>query len=101
MQKPGTFGPISLTSVVNKIIGRFVIGKIFTHPQGNNLIGASLDGFGNKGSSLTSLLGFACVIDSYDTDNNKLMDFINQDFQKVFDEVQHERLLAKAITYGI
>ena len=51
---------------------------------------------------LTSLLDFfARVIDTYDTGNNKAVDLIYLDFQKAFDKVPHERLLAKVMAHGI
>ena len=73
------------------------------HPpiEGNNLIGDSQHGFRNKRSCLTSLLDFfAQVIDTYDSDNNKAVDLVYLDFQKAFDRVPHERLMAKVNAHG-
>ena len=43
---------------------------------------------------LTNLLNFfAQVLDTYDTDNNKVVDLVYPDFQKVFDKVPQERLM--------
>ena len=68
----------------------------------NNLIGDSQHGFRNKRSSLTSLLDlFAQVIDTYDTDNNKLVDLVYLDFQKAFDKVPHEIRMVKVNAHGI
>ena len=70
----------------------------------NNLIGDSQHGFRNKRSCLTSLLDFfAQVIDTYDTKNNKAkaVDLVYLDFQKAFDKVPHERLMAKVNAHGI
>ena len=68
----------------------------------NNLVGGSQHGFRNKRSCLTSLLDFyAQVIDTYDTDNNKAVDLVYLDFQKAFDKVPHERLMAKLNAHGI
>ena len=44
---------------------------------------------------------FACVIDTYNTGNNKAVDFIYLDFQKAFDKVPHERLLVEVMAHGI
>ena len=55
-----------------------------------------------KLSCLTSLLDFfAQVIDTYDTDNNTAVDLVYLDFQKVFDEVPHERLTVKVNAHDI
>ena len=46
----------------------------------------------------TSLLDFfAQVIDTYDSDNNKAVDLVYLDFQKAFDKVPHERLMARSV----
>ena len=68
----------------------------------NNMIGDSQHGYRNKRSCLTSLLDFfAHVIDTYDTDNNTMVDLVYLAFQKAFDKVPHERLLVKINAHGI
>ena len=68
----------------------------------NNLIGDSQHGFRNKRTCLTSLLDFfAQVIDTYDKDNNKVVDLVYLDFRKAFDKVPHERLMVKVNAHGI
>ena len=53
-------------------------------------------------TNLTSLLNFfAQVIDTYDTDNNKAVDYVYLDFQKAFDKVPHEGLMLKVNAHGI
>ena len=81
---------------------RLVKGRLITHLEMNNLIGDSQHGFRNKRSCITSLLDFfAQVIDTYDTDNNKAIDLVYLDFQKVFDKVSHERLMVKVNAHVI
>ena len=81
---------------------QLVNGRLITHLEMNNLIGDSQHGFRNKRSFLTSLLDFfPQVIDTYDTDNNKAVDLVYLDFQKGFDKVPHERLMAKVNAHGI
>ena len=81
---------------------RLVKGRLITHLEINNLIGDSQHGFRNKRGCLTSLLDFyAKVIDTYDTDNNKAVDLVYQDFQKAFDKVPHQRLMLKVNAHGI
>ena len=91
-----------MTSVVCKTMERLVNGRLITHLEMNNPIGDSQHGFRNKRSCLTSLLDFfAQVIDTYDTDNNKAVDLVYLDFQKAFDKVPHERLMARVNAHCI
>ena len=87
-----------LPTVVCKAIERLVKGRLITHLE-MNLIGDSQHGFRNKRSCLTSLLGvFIQVIETYDTDNNKVVDLVYLDFQKAFNKVPHERLMVKVLS---
>ena len=55
-----------------------------------------------KRSCRASLLDFfAQVNDTYDSDNNKAVDLVYLNFQKAFDKVPHERLMAEVNAYGI
>ena len=49
----------------------------------------------------TNVIFFSKVIDTYDTDNNKVVDLDYLDFQKAFDKVPHERQMVKVNTHGI
>ena len=81
---------------------RLVKERLLTNLEGNKLIGNSQHGFGSKRTCFTSLLDFfAQVIDTYDSDNNKAVDPAYVDFQKAFDKVPHERLMAKVNAHGI
>ena len=93
-QEPGNYRPISLTSIVCKTKERLIKRRLIIHLEINNLIGDSKHGFRNKRIYLTSLLDFfAEFIDTYDMDNNKVVDLVYPDFQKAFDKVPHKRLL--------
>ena len=68
-----------------KTMERLINGKIITHLEGNNLIGARLSTWLQK----TGQRG------------NKAVDLIFLDFQKAFDKVPHERLHVKVMAHGI
>ena len=97
---PGNYRPISLTSVVCKMLETIIRDKIVKHLEQNNLISDSQHGFRNKRSCLTNLLDFFHdIINMFD--ETKSVDVIYLDFQKAFDKVPHKRLLDKLKIYGI
>ena len=97
---PGNYRPISLTSVVCKLLETIIREKIVKHLEENNLIKDTQHGFRSKRSCLTNLLDF--FNDVYDMyDKTKAVDIIYLDFQKAFDKVSHKRLLEKLKAYGI
>jgi hypothetical protein len=83
-----------------KTIERISETTIEAHLSRNNLVRDTQHGFRRKRSCLTNLLEFfATVIDTYD--NEKLVDIIYLDFQKPFDKVPHQRIMAKLEAHGI
>ena len=97
---PSNYRPISLTSVVCKILETLIRDKIVNHLEENKLIKNTQHGFRNKRSCLTNLLDFFHdVLNQYD--ESKAVDIIYLDFQKAFDKVPHKRLLLKLKSHGI
>lgn len=97
---PQNYRPISLTSVVCKVMETILRDKMVNFLEENNLINDSQHGFRNKRSCLTNLLDF--YNDVYDIyDETKAVDIIYLDFQKAFDKVPHKRLLHKLHSHGI
>jgi ribonuclease P/MRP protein subunit RPP40 len=96
----GNYRPISLTSVIGKLLEQVITASVTKHLEVNNLIGDSQHGFRRKRSCLTNLLEF--FHDMYiDYDKYKVADIIYLDFQKAFDKVPHRRLLTKIRALGI
>ncbi|KAF2345377.1 Reverse transcriptase domain [Trinorchestia longiramus] len=99
-QIPNNYRPISLTSVISKTIERLLKVRITKHLNDQNLINDTQHGFREKRSCLTNLLdSFGEVNRIYDS--TKAVDFVYLDFQKAFDKVPHERLMAKVEAHGI
>lgn len=97
---PGNYRPISLTSVVGKLMESVIADRIVEHLETNNLLGNSQHGFRRKRSCLTNLLEFFHhMITVYDT--SKAIDVLYLDFRKAFDKVPHKRLMAKVRALGI
>ena len=97
---PGNYRPISLTSVVCKLMETLIRDKLVSFLDDNNLIKNSQHGFRNKRSCLTNLLDFFNdVFNMYD--ETKAVDIIYLDFQKAFDTVPHKRLIIKLKSHGV
>ena len=89
---PENYRPISLTSVVSKIIEKLVRDKIMGHMEGNGLFTKHQHGF-RKGYSCVTQLIDVCDKWSEELDNKNSIDAIYLDFQKAFDSVPHQRLV--------
>jgi hypothetical protein len=98
--KPQNYRPISLTSLIGKLLESIIRDKIVEHLEENNLIAESQHGFRLKRSCLTNLLDFNYeVIKAHE--KHKAVDIAYLDFQKAFDKVPHKRLLIKLNSMGI
>ncbi|KAF2354344.1 Reverse transcriptase domain [Trinorchestia longiramus] len=99
-QIPNNYRPISLTSVISKTIERLLKVRITKHLNDQNLINDTQHGFREKRSCLTNLLDFFGEVNRK-SDSTKAVDLVYLDFQKAFDKVPHERLMAKVEAHGI
>ena len=88
------YRPISLTSIVSKLLEKLLKAAIMKHVMENELLNSSQHGFMAKKSCLTNLLHcleeVTAILDSGDC-----VDILYLDFAKAFDKVQHKRLLSK------
>ena len=94
------YRPISLTSVVCKVMVAIVKDKIMFHLQSNDLLSPHQHGFRPARSCTSQLLE---VLDSWTQaiEEGKPVDAIYLDFSKAFDSVPHARLLTKIQAHGI
>ena len=91
---PGNYRPISLTSVVGKMLESIIRDKIVSHLERHSLIRDSQHGFRNKRSCLSNLLTFYNDLFAAH-DINRALDIVFLDFQKAFDKVPHDKLMFK------
>ena len=94
------FRPISLTSVICKIMESIIKDRIMQHCIDNNLISSTQHGFLRGKSTVTNLLELTNVI-STERDQGNNVDIICIDFAKAFDTVPHTQLIYKLSKYGI
>ena len=97
---PSNYRPISLTSVVCKLLESIIRDNILKHLTDNNLVQQSQHGFVPKRSCFTNLLH---MLETWTSalDKGICIDAIYLDFSKAFDSVPHKRLLLKLKGYGI
>ena len=96
--KAENYRPISLTSIICKLMESFIKDEIMSHIKANNLLSLKQYGFLSGRSTTTQLLHYLdkCV----DTIVTGVVDTIYFDFAKAFDTVPHRRLLGKLAAYG-
>ena len=98
--RASNYRPISLTSIVGKLMEGIMVDKITEYLESNLLLRDSQHGFRRHRSCLTNLLEFFHFVFS-EQDRDKAVDVIYLDFQKAFDKVPHRRLLRKVRALGI
>ena len=96
----GNYRPVSLTSVLGKLMESIIQDKVVKHMQDNNLLSQDQHGFMSGRSTVTQLLE-TLEHWSQSLDSGVGIDAIYLDFQKAFDSVPHQRLLWKVKSYGI
>jgi predicted transcriptional regulator len=94
------YRPISLTSIICKLIESIIKDSIVSHLEQNALIVPSQHGF-IKGRSCVTQLTEVLDIWSNAIDHSSSIDALYLDFAKAFDSVPHKRLLLKLEKYGI
>src|SRR5271163_986838 len=94
------YRPVSLTSLICKIMESMLKDAILMHLEKFALIHNSQHGFTKGKSCLTNLLDFLEEVTAI-VDDGTPVDIIYLDFAKAFDKVPHERLSKKLVAHGI
>ena len=93
-REAGNYRPVSLTSVVCKMMETILRDKIMNHLLTNKLISDAQYGF-LPGRSCTLQLLNMLDIWTQQLDLNKNIDIIYTDLRKAFDSVSHNKLMVK------
>ena len=94
------YRPVSLTSIISKLLESLVKDSIVKHLDKYSLIHNSQHGFTSEKSCLSNLLDFFEEITKM-LDEGEAVDLIYLDFAKAFDKVPHCRLFKKLEAHGI
>lgn len=96
----GNYRPVSLTSIVCKVIEKIIRNHIVSYMEQNKQFSNKQYGF-TKGKSTS--LQLLTVLDEWTEalDSGKSIDCIYMDYKKAFDTVPHKRLIKKLQAYGI
>ncbi len=97
---PNLFRPISLTSVICKVLEAILNDKLLAHLSQFSLWASRQHGFLPQCSTLTNLLVAEDLITKW-LDEGSAVELIYQDFFNAFDSVNHRLLLHKRRGYGI
>ena len=94
------YRPVSLTSVICKVLEHIVSSHIMHHARVNDILADNQHGFRARRSTETQLILTVDEIAKH-LDKSKLVDMAILDFQKAFDKVPHRRLIHKLRHYGM
>ena len=97
---PNNYRPISLTSIICKVLESILRDHIVDYLHCNNLFSTQQYGFVPGRSTSLQLLNMLDTITDA-VDSNGQVDIIYMDFQKAFDQVPHMRLIEKVKSHGI
>lgn len=98
--EPPNYRPVSLTSIVCKVMERIIKDSMVEHLMEYRVILNSQHGFTKGRSCLTNLLEFFEEVYGK-LDEGKAVDVVYLDFAKAFDKVPHRRLAKKLEASGI
>ena len=97
---PSNYRPVSLTSIVCKVLESIIRDSVIKHMNDNCLFSDQQFGFLSRRSTVLQLIR---VLDIWSEiiDQGGSLDVIYMDFMKAFDKVPHRRLIYKVGKYGI
>ena len=98
--KSENYRPVSLTSIISKLLESIVKDSLVKHLDKYKLIRNSQHGFTSGKSCLTNLLEFFEEVTKA-LDKGEAVDLVYLDFAKAFDKVPHCRLVKKLEAHGL
>jgi len=99
-EDPGNYRPVSLTSILGKMMEQLILEVIIKQKEEKNVIRRSQHGFTKGKSCLTNLIAFYDGMTGW-VDEGRAVDVVYRDFSKAFDTVSHNILLGKLRKCGL
>ncbi|KAK4822860.1 hypothetical protein QYF61_020711 [Mycteria americana] len=99
-EDPGNYRPVSLPSVLGKVMEQIILSATTWHVQDNQVIRPSQHGFMKGRSCLTNLTSFYDKVTRL-VDEGKAVDVVYLDFSKALDTISHSILLEKLAAHGL
>jgi len=97
---PANYRPISLTSILVKILEKIVKATLMQHLTSHKFLSDNQHDFVNHKACVTNLLETVDFLTSHHAEKIPT-DLVLLDFAKAFDKVPHKRLILKLERYGI
>ena len=94
------YRPVSLTSVVSKVMERIIVAQLTEYLRQHNIISKQQHGFFSRRSTVTNLLETLNDWSVALRDNRKIST-VYIDYSKAFDTVSHTKLFQKLEAYGV
>ncbi|KAK4814045.1 hypothetical protein QYF61_006552 [Mycteria americana] len=99
-EDPGSYKPVSLTSVPGKLMEQIILSAITRHVENNQGIKPSQHGFRKGRSCLTNLISFYNKV-THLVDEGKAVDVVYLDFSKAFDTHSPGETGLNGCTHGL
>ncbi|GAB0183527.1 mitochondrial enolase superfamily member 1 [Grus japonensis] len=96
----GNHKPVSLTSVLRKVMEQIILSDVTQHIQDNQVIRPRQHGFMKGKSCLTNLISFYDKVTPLE-DEGKAVDVVYLDFSKAFDTISDNILLEELGTHDL
>ena len=94
------YRPVSLTSVVCKLLENIIVSAVMRHSEENSILTDNQHGFRRGRSCEIQLLELVEELTT-NLESGKQTDVLIMDFNKAFDKVNHSLLLHKVQRYGV